>query len=103
MRIAVTGRTGQVVQSLLARAQAADVTVIPVGRPELGAPARRESVVEQPELGHQRVVADRRLVAVVLVHREAVLGVLEPGRQRLVALSGQQYRSKAGRTASRRG
>lgn len=35
MRIAVTGRTGQVVQSLLARAQAAGVTVIPVGRPEL--------------------------------------------------------------------
>lgn len=35
MRIAVTGRTGQVVQSLLARAGAAGVTVIPVGRPEL--------------------------------------------------------------------
>lgn len=35
MRIAVTGRTGQVVQSLLARAEAAGVTVIPVGRPEL--------------------------------------------------------------------
>ncbi len=35
MRIAVTGRTGQVVQSLLARAEAASVTVIPVGRPEL--------------------------------------------------------------------
>lgn len=35
MRIAVTGRTGQVVQSLLACAQAAGVTVIPVGRPEL--------------------------------------------------------------------
>lgn len=35
MRIAVTGRTGQVVQSLLARAEAANVTVIPVGRPEL--------------------------------------------------------------------
>jgi dTDP-4-dehydrorhamnose reductase len=35
MRIAVTGRTGQVVQSLLARAGMAGVTVIPVGRPEL--------------------------------------------------------------------
>jgi dTDP-4-dehydrorhamnose reductase len=35
MRIAVTGRTGQVVQSLLAQAEAAGVTVIPVGRPEL--------------------------------------------------------------------
>jgi len=35
MRIAVTGRTGQVVQSLLARAGAAGITVIPVGRPEL--------------------------------------------------------------------
>lgn len=35
MRIAVTGRTGQVVQSLLARAAAAGVAVIPVGRPEL--------------------------------------------------------------------
>lgn len=35
MRIAVTGRTGQVVQSLLTCAQAAGVTVIPVGRPEL--------------------------------------------------------------------
>jgi len=35
MRIAVTGRTGQVVQSLLAHAEAAGVTVIPVGRPEL--------------------------------------------------------------------
>lgn len=35
MRIAVTGRTGQVVQSLLARAETAGVTVIPVGRPEL--------------------------------------------------------------------
>jgi dTDP-4-dehydrorhamnose reductase len=35
MRIAVTGRTGQVVQSLLACAEAAGVTVIPVGRPEL--------------------------------------------------------------------
>lgn len=35
MRIAVTGRTGQVVQSLLACAQVAGVTVIPVGRPEL--------------------------------------------------------------------
>lgn len=35
MRIAVTGRTGQVVQSLLACAQAAGATVIPVGRPEL--------------------------------------------------------------------
>lgn len=35
MRIAVTGRTGQVVQSLLACAAAAGVTVIPVGRPEL--------------------------------------------------------------------
>ncbi|WP_346364316.1 dTDP-4-dehydrorhamnose reductase [Bosea sp. (in: a-proteobacteria)] len=31
----MTGRTGQVVQSLLACAQAADVTVIPVARPEL--------------------------------------------------------------------
>lgn len=35
MRIAVTGRTGQVVQSLLAQAEIAGVTVIPVGRPEL--------------------------------------------------------------------
>ena len=35
MRIAVTGRTGQLVQSLLARAETASVTVIPVGRPEL--------------------------------------------------------------------
>ena len=35
MRIAVTGRTGQLVQSLLACAQAAGVTVIPIGRPEL--------------------------------------------------------------------
>lgn len=35
MRIAVTGRTGQVVQSLLARAEAAGVAVIPVGRPQL--------------------------------------------------------------------
>lgn len=35
MRIAVTGRTGQVVQSLLACAAAAGVAVIPVGRPEL--------------------------------------------------------------------
>ncbi|MGX1786074.1 dTDP-4-dehydrorhamnose reductase [Bosea sp. NPDC055332] len=34
MRIAVTGRTGQVVQSLLARSGAAGVIVIPVGRPE---------------------------------------------------------------------
>lgn len=34
MRVAVTGRTGQVVQSLLACAGAAGVTVIPVGRPE---------------------------------------------------------------------
>lgn len=35
MRIAVTGRTGQLVQSLLAQAEIAGVTVIPVGRPEL--------------------------------------------------------------------
>jgi len=35
MRIAVTGRTGQVVQSFLAHAEAAGVIVIPVGRPEL--------------------------------------------------------------------
>jgi dTDP-4-dehydrorhamnose reductase len=43
MRIAVTGRTGQVVQSLLACAKAAGVTVIPVGRPELDL-AQPESV-----------------------------------------------------------
>ncbi|MCV9939457.1 dTDP-4-dehydrorhamnose reductase [Boseaceae bacterium BT-24-1] len=43
MRIAVTGRTGQVVQSLLARAEAAGVTVIAVGRPELDL-AQLESV-----------------------------------------------------------
>lgn len=35
MRIAVTGRTGQVVQSLLVHAETAGVIVIPVGRPEL--------------------------------------------------------------------
>jgi len=35
MRIAVTGRTGQIVRSLLAQAAAPSVTVIPVGRPEL--------------------------------------------------------------------
>ena len=35
MRIAATGRTGQVVQSLFARAEATGVTVVPVGRPEL--------------------------------------------------------------------
>jgi dTDP-4-dehydrorhamnose reductase len=35
MRIAVTGRTGQVVQSLLARAAASGVSVIARGRPEL--------------------------------------------------------------------
>jgi len=35
MRIAVTGTTGQLVQSLLARAADAGVTVIAVGRPEL--------------------------------------------------------------------
>lgn len=43
MRIAVTGRTGQVVQSLLAHTGAAGVTVIPVGRPELNL-AQPESV-----------------------------------------------------------
>lgn len=43
MRIAVTGRTGQVVQSLLARAETAGVTVIAVGRPELDL-AQPESV-----------------------------------------------------------
>jgi len=43
MRIAVTGRTGQVVQSLLAHAGAAGVTVIPVGRPALDL-AQPESV-----------------------------------------------------------
>ena len=43
MRIAVTGRTGQLVQSLLAQAEIAGVTVIPVGRPELDL-ARPESV-----------------------------------------------------------
>jgi dTDP-4-dehydrorhamnose reductase len=43
MRIAVTGRTGQVVQSLLARAEVAGVTVIPLGRPELDL-AKPESV-----------------------------------------------------------
>lgn len=45
MRIAVTGRTGQVVQSLLAAAEAAGVTVIPVGRPELD--LARPAVVRQ--------------------------------------------------------
>lgn len=44
MRIAVTGRTGQVVQSLLARAEAAGVAVIPVGRPGLDL-ERPESVL----------------------------------------------------------
>jgi dTDP-4-dehydrorhamnose reductase len=48
MRIAVTGRTGQVVQSLLARAGAAGVTVTPVGRPELD--------LAQPD-GVERVLA----------------------------------------------
>lgn len=49
MRIAVTGRTGQVVQSLLACAEAAGVTVIPVGRPELD--------LEQPASSLQALAA----------------------------------------------
>lgn len=49
MRIAVTGRTGQVVQSLLARAAAAGVAVIPVGRPELD--------LEQPASSLQALAA----------------------------------------------
>lgn len=49
MRIAVTGRTGQVVQSLLALAEAAGVTVIPVGRPELD--------LEQPASSLQALAA----------------------------------------------
>ncbi|WID98118.1 dTDP-4-dehydrorhamnose reductase [Bosea vestrisii] len=51
MRIAVTGRTGQVVQSLLARAGAAGVTVIPVGRPEFD--------LAQPESVQQALAAAR--------------------------------------------
>ena len=35
MRIAVTGRTGQVVQSLLERGESAGHTILPVARPEL--------------------------------------------------------------------
>lgn len=49
MRIAVTGRTGQVVQSLLARAAAAGVAVVPVGRPELD--------LEQPASSLQALAA----------------------------------------------
>ncbi|CAN7436539.1 dTDP-4-dehydrorhamnose reductase [Bosea sp. LjRoot90] len=51
MRIAVTGRTGQVVQSLLAHAGAAGVTVIAVGRPELD--------LAQPEGVQQALAAAR--------------------------------------------
>lgn len=49
MRIAVTGRTGQVVQSLLARAGAAGVAVVPVGRPGLD--------LERPESALPALVA----------------------------------------------
>lgn len=51
MRIAVTGRTGQIVQSLLARAETAGVTVIPVGRPELN--------LAQPEGVRQALAATK--------------------------------------------
>src|SRR6266446_6219230 len=47
MRIAVTGRTGQIVRALMDAAPAQEVEVFPLGRPELelGLPATIEAVL----------------------------------------------------------
>src|SRR6478672_10672785 len=44
MRIAVTGREGQVVRSLVERATASSFEIIPVGRPELDLAGSAESI-----------------------------------------------------------